>query len=304
MNLLRLKYALEVAKAGSLNKAAHNLLIAAPNISRSIKELEFELGITIFERTTTGMQLTPEGEELMGYAQNVFDQLEQIENFYKKGTPKKLKFAVSVPRASYISEAFANFSNTLSEEPFEFFYKETNSLDTIRNIIDHNYDLGIVRYSENNDGYFKSTFEEKNLCYEYITEFSYRVLISKDHPLAESKEIYLNDLIPFTEITHADTFIPPAAASYKEDLTKSAKNRIFVFERGSQFELLSQNTDTYMWVSPIPHTLLDAYGLTEKKCTDNDKVYKDVLIYKNRRKLTKLDNCFITELCNSKRKYL
>ena len=65
MNLLHMKQALEVAKSGSINKAAEVLLVAAPNISRSIKELESDLGITIFERTQNGMKLTPDGEEFL-----------------------------------------------------------------------------------------------------------------------------------------------------------------------------------------------------------------------------------------------
>ena len=62
MNILHMKYAYEVARAGSLSRASEVLLIAVPNISRSIKELEADLGITIFDRTTKGMRLTPEGE--------------------------------------------------------------------------------------------------------------------------------------------------------------------------------------------------------------------------------------------------
>ena len=75
MNILHVKYAVEVAKAGSLNKAAQTLLIAQPNLSRSIKELESELGLTIFDRSSKGMVLTPEGEEFIGYAQNILQQI-------------------------------------------------------------------------------------------------------------------------------------------------------------------------------------------------------------------------------------
>ena len=59
-----------------------------------------------------------------------------------------------------------------------------------------------------------------------------------------------------------------------------------------------------MWVSPAPQKVLDRYNLVQRKCVDNKKVYKDVLIYKNGYKLTKLDKQFITELCESKRKHL
>ena len=62
MNILHLKYAVEVARVGSLNKASETLLVAVPNISRSIKELENDLGIVIFDRSAKGMFLTPEGE--------------------------------------------------------------------------------------------------------------------------------------------------------------------------------------------------------------------------------------------------
>ena len=85
MNILHLKYAVEVAKLGSLSKAAEALLTAQPNISRSIKELEADLGITIFSRSAKGMMLTPEGEELISYAKSILKQIEQVELHYKNG---------------------------------------------------------------------------------------------------------------------------------------------------------------------------------------------------------------------------
>ena len=121
MNILHMKYAVEVAKVGSLNKAAETLLIAAPNVSRSIKELEADIGISIFERTTKGMELTPEGEEFINYAKGILNQIDEVENFYKKGSAKKQKFSISVPRACYISEAFSQFSKSLSKEAAEIF---------------------------------------------------------------------------------------------------------------------------------------------------------------------------------------
>ena len=84
-----MKHAVEVAKSGSLNKAADKLLVAAPNISRAIKELENDLGIILFERTTAGMILTPEGEEFMNYANEILGQIDRVEKYYKHGTPHK-----------------------------------------------------------------------------------------------------------------------------------------------------------------------------------------------------------------------
>ncbi len=306
MNILHMKYAVEVAKVGSLNKAAETLLIAAPNVSRSIKELEADIGISIFERTTKGMELTPEGEEFINYAKGILNQIDEVENFYKKGSAKKQKFSISVPRACYISEAFSQFSKSLSKEAAEIFYKETNSQRTIRNMLEHDYKLGIIRYAENYDKYFKAMLEEKGFCYEMVTEFTYSLIMSADNPLSQKETITFDDLADYIEIAHADPYVPsmPLSKVVKEELPDNIDRRIFIFERASQFDLLSNNPETFMWVSPAPESLLKRYNLVQKKCVDNKKIYKDVLIYKNGYKLSKLDRQFITELCESKRKYL
>lgn len=301
-----MKYALEVAKSGSINKAAEVLMVAAPNVSRSIKELETDFGITIFERTQNGTKLTPEGEEFINYAKGVLRQIDEIERFYKTGTPKKQKFSISVPRACYISEAFALFSKSLSKEAAEVFYKETNSQRTIHNMTEHDYKLGIIRYAENYDKYFKSMLEEKGFQYELVTEFTYSLIMSADNPLAKKEVITFDDLTEYIEIAHADPYVPsmPLSKVVKEELSDNIDRRIFIFERASQFDLLSLNPETFMWVSPAPQSLLERYNLVLKKCADNKKVYKDVLIYKNGYKLSKLDRQFITELCESKRKHI
>lgn len=306
MNLLHMKYAVEVAKAGSLNKAAQTLLIAQPNLSRSIKELEAELGIAIFDRSAKGMMLTPEGEEFVGYAQNILRQIDQVESMYKNTSMPKQRFSISVPRACYISEAFAQFSRRLSDQSAELFYKETNSQRTIRNLLEHDFRLGIIRYAENYDQYFRAMLDEKELNYEMICEFTYQLIMSGEHPLAKKEEITFDDLRPYIEIAHADPYVPslPLSKVVKEELPDNIDRRIFIYERASQFDLLSVNPQTFMWVSPVPQKLLDRYGLVQRKCTENHKVYRDVLIYRNGYKLTALDNTFITELCMARRKYL
>lgn len=306
MNLLHMRHAIEVAKAGSLGKAAENLMIAAPNISRSVKELESDLGITIFERTQSGMRLTPEGDEFINYARGIIDQIEQLEQYYKSDSPKKLRFSVSVPRACYISDAFAEFSKTLSHEPVEIFYKETNSRRTINNILTRDYKLGIIRYADSYDEYFKSMLDEKDLEYELVTEFSYSLIMSAHSPLASKDDIKYSDLSELVEIAHADPYVPsmPFSRVVKEELPDNIKRRIFIYERASQFDLLSQNPETFMWVSPAPKELLEKYELVRKPCAENRRIYKDVLIYKKGYKLTSLDRAFFTALCEAKRKYI
>lgn len=301
-----MKYAVEVAKQGSLNKAAETLIVAQPNISRSIKELEADLGITIFTRSAKGMELTPDGEEFIHYAQEILKQISDVEMMYKQGIQKKQRFSISVPRAYYISDAFAKFSKSIGDAPTEVFYKETNSQRTIHNILDRDYKLGIIRYAENYDKYFKEMLESKGLHYEMITEFSYVLIMSEKNPLAKKENITFEDLPPYIEIAHADPYVPslPLSKVVKEELPDNINRRIFIFERASQYELLSENAQTFMWVSPASQNILERYGLVQKKCVDNKKVYKDVLIYREGYKMSKLDKQFLTELCEAKRKYL
>ena len=148
--------------------------------------------------------------------------------------------------------------------------------------------------------------EEKGLCYEMIAEFSYILIMSRANPLADQTEITFDDLHPYIEIAHADPYVPSLSLAkvVKEELPDNIDRRIFIFERASQYDLLSENPKTFMWVSPASQKMLDRYDLVQRKCVDNKKIYKDILIYRIGYKLTKLDKQFITELCDSKRRYL
>ena len=307
MNLLYLQYAVEVEKTGSINKAAENLFMGQPNLSRAIKELEASLGITIFTRSSKGMVPTTRGEEFLYYAKKVLSEVDIIENLYKNAEEKKEQFSISVPRTSYIAYAFTEFSKKVGQYGrTELFYKETNALRAIKNILENDYHLGIVRYACKNNSNFKKMFEEKGLVYEPITEFTYRLVMSENHPLSGLDKIRFSDLTPYTEIAHADPYVPSLsmAAVKKEELPDNTNHRIFVFERASQFELLSENHRTFMWVAPVPERILQRYGLVQKPCVDNTKKYMDLLIYRKDYVLSQMDKIFITELCEAKRKFI
>lgn len=305
MNILHMKYAVEVAKCGSINKAAEALLMNQPNLSRAIKELEASLGVEIFSRSAKGMVVTPDGETFLRYATSILKQVDEVEGLFKKNTSDKKRFSISVPRASYISDAFANFSKSVNElKDAEIFYKETNSQRTIKNVTENEFKLGIIRYAEHFDKFYKNMFEDKGLSYELITDFSYVLAMNKKCPLAQKEIVTFADLRNYIEIAHADPFVPSLsmAAVKKEELSDDMRRRIFVYERASQFELMSRNPQVFMWVSPIPPLLLERYGLVQIKCAENTKVYKDVMVHRKDYHLSDLDNIFITELCRSKRK--
>lgn len=306
MNLLHMKYAVEIAETNSINKAAEKLFVGQSSISRAIKELESNLGVTLFERSAKGMFLTPDGEVFVRYAKTALKQIDDIENLFSKGTVAKKQFSVSVPRVSYISNAFASFSKLIKkDDKVELFYKETNSMRAIKNILEENYKLGIIRYAENYDKFYKEMLDEKGLDYELITEFKYVLVMNENCPLNKKQNLVEQDLKNYIEIAHADPYVPslPVAEVKKEEL-KNSDRSIFVFERGSQFDLLSKNNETYMWVSPLPKDLLSRYGLVTRECEGNERVYKDVLIHRKDYTLSDLDNLFIGELIKSKREVL
>lgn len=303
MNLLHMKYALAIAKTNSINKAAEEMYVGAPALSRAIKELEASLGVTLFERSAKGMFLTPDGELFVRYATKALKQIDDIEAIFKDGTTAKEQFSISVPRSSYVATAFAEFSKRIDlDTETELFYKETNAYRAINNILKEDYRLGILRYSEQYDSYYNAMMEEKGLVGELITDFSYVLVMSKNSPLAAKKKITFADLDGYTEIAHADPFVPslPLSKVKKDELPDHKGNRIFVFERASQNELLSKNPSTYMWVSPISRELLNSYGLVQKVCSENKRIYKDVLIRRKDYKLTSLDKMFIEELVKAK----
>ena len=307
MNILYLKYAMEVAKYGSINKASEILYVAQPNISRAIKELESQLEITIFERNNKGMTLTQEGELLIQYGNRILKQIEEVEDIFKNKNSNQNIFSASVPRATYISFAFTEFTKHITKEMnCELFYKETNSSKTITNLLNNDFNLGILRYASKYNKYFELKFEEKKVKYEVITEFQYSLLVSKNSKLLEIEDIKYSDLTDYIEIAHADPYVPslPLSLVKKDELSEDINRRIYVYERASQFDILSSNPDTFMWVSPIPKDILEKYNLAMIKCSSNVKTYTDVLIYRENYVLNKLDKLFIEELFKAKDKYI
>lgn len=293
-----MKYAVEVAKYGSINKASESLGMAQPNISRAIKDLEFDLGIAIFDRSAKGMKLTPEGKEFIARAQNILNQLGNLENMFRDYIPNKQKLSVSAPRAAYIAEAFANFSHSIAGESAEIVFDETSTYNTIKKVTSSDCKLGIIRYETAADEYFTKMLISSEIAFEPITEFNYIIITGKDSELAQKSEVYDHDLRNLIQITHNNPYHATLSASdtNKVEQRVSADKRIYVLDSAAQLELLSCNKNTFMWISPAPDSLLERYGLTQLNCLDKQRPYKDVLIYRQDHKLTELDKAFISEL--------
>jgi DNA-binding transcriptional LysR family regulator len=295
MNTLHLRYAIEVAKTKSISQASANLYMAQPNLSKAIHELEASVGIKIFERSSKGVVPTAKGFEFLKYAKNVLDDIEKMKSL--KDSENIQETNISIPRGSYIAKAFADLVADLDEKKeINIHYCETNSKETIMNVAEENYDIGVARYQTVNETYFMDYIKEKGLDVHPVLTFKCVVVMSKSHPLARRKTVKYEDLVETSiELVHGDNVIPYTAKS-ASGLGLNNKRRIFVYERGSQFELLSQVTNSYMWASPVPGDTLSAFGLVQKTCDVPNNEFKDVLIFKKGHELTELEKKFLEKL--------
>ena len=306
MNIYHLKYALEIAKTGSIKNAAENLYMAQPNLSRAIKELENSIGIIIFERTSKGVIPTADGKKFLAQADKIVQQVEEVQKIFNKRKGLSV-FSITAPRASYISSAFTEFSKNIKQEgETEIYYCESNPLKAINNLVYEDYKLAIVRYNEKDEEYFKELLEEKGLKGELIARFSMKVVFSAKSELAKEEKITVEKLSQYIECSYGDQFIPSLTEEEAREVNRFGEtNRIiYLTGRASMFDLLSENYQTFARCSPITESMLERYGLVQVDCEQENNVYKDFLVYKKDYKLSELDKDFITEVCLSRRKHL
>ena len=299
MNLTHLRYMVEVERHGSITKAAAALYMGQPNLSKAIKELELEFGVPIFKRSAKGVVPTEKGKEFLLHAKAILLQVEKIEELTREDDRKSLEFSLLLPRASYISHAFTLFLNEVGAvEKMNIKFKETNSMSAIDLVADCEYDLGIIRYPINYEAFFLSAVEEKGLKAREIWTYDYVILMSAKSPLARQVEISASVLNDYIEILHGDNTVPNISQTFlkKDAQLGSSRRHIFVYERGSQFDILSTVPNSYMWVSPLPREVLRRYGLVQKRCSDLVKRNRDLLIHQSNYRISQVEKLFIDTL--------
>ncbi|MBR5488480.1 MAG: LysR family transcriptional regulator [Firmicutes bacterium] len=301
MNTLYLKYVLEIEKAGSISQAAQNLFMAQPNLSKAVKDLEHELGYSIFKRTSSGVTVTERGNEFLFHARKMVEHIAEIEKLSRRTDAERTLFKISIPRGSYIASGVTAFVGELPiESGLDVTVNETNTLRTISNVADRGYNMGIIRYNVEDEGVFYSRLKNNKLESETLWEFEYVLVMSQEHPLAKKEKIYAEDLQDYIKITHADIENHRELDHKNSSTGGKPEKTIYVYERGSQFDLLTNVPTTYMWVSPIPESVLEKNGLVQRVCTDQDNRYKDVLIYRQDYKLGEFDKLFQKKIYEAK----
>lgn len=291
MNLIHFKYAVVIAETKSMTKAAEKLFTAQPNLSRAVKELENELGITLFRRTPQGIFPTPQGEEFLGYARNILSQVNAIENMCECRAEQASRFSISAPGAAYIESAFMNLcKRTDTESLTDIVFTESSQNQTIINVADSGYGLGIVRYRRSQEQSLKAQLKEKSLQFEKIYEFEPVVIMPLSHPLAERSSINQKDLNTYTEIAIDTNAIPQPGADI------SPARRVVVPGFSAAVSLLNHISGSFMISSPLRSDMLYKLNLSQSAYASDDNRYCDMLIYKSGYKQSAADKAFLEEL--------
>ncbi len=201
MTLQQLRYAIEIANSGSMNEAAKRLFVSQPSLSNAIKELENELGIIIFERTNRGISVSAEGVEFLGYARQIIEQTEFMENRYTGKKRSPVYFSVSTQHYAFVVDAFVRLMKERELAEYNFSLRETQTFEIIEDVRTLRSDLGILYINESNYKVMNKLFSDGNLKFTPLFNTNPHVYVRAGHTLASKESIILEDILPYPYIT-------------------------------------------------------------------------------------------------------
>lgn len=194
MNINQIKYVLTVARSASMREAASKLYISQPALSASIRELEDELGILIFERSNKGITLTEAGYEFIAYAKKAVNQYEILEDKYLSKDKDKERFSVSTQHYTFAIHSFANVINRFNPEKYIFSIHETRTNAVLENVRDMKSEVGVISYSGENEKIMKKLFKEYQLDFYPLMKRETYVYVWKNHKLASAEQVSIEEL--------------------------------------------------------------------------------------------------------------
>lgn len=238
MTLVQLKYIVTIAETGTISEAAKQLYIAQPSLTAAVKELESELGITIFRRTNKGVLLSAEGEEFLGYARQVIEQTNLIEERYLGTGQVKHQFCVSTQHYSFAVEAFVELLRQYGGEEYDFRIQETQTYELIDDVAKLRSEVGVLYLNQFNETVLRRVLQEKGLKFTRLFVAKPHVFVGVDNPLAQKKVVSLEDLAPYPRLSYEQG--EHNSFYYSEEIlsTLESKKDIMVSDRATLFNLL------------------------------------------------------------------
>lgn len=196
MTIQQIGYALAISECGSMNKAAEKLHTSQPALTSAVRELEKELGISIFLRTPKGAVPTSEGAELLQNMGQLYRQYEMLcEKYIDKDM--KRKFGVSTQHYSFAVSAFIETVKHYNTLEFEFAVRETETLNVISDVGSLKSEIGVLYISNYNRKPIQKLFDENELSFTELLRCKAYVYLWRGHPLANESSICLEQLEPY-----------------------------------------------------------------------------------------------------------
>ena len=202
MTLQQLKYAASVAKYGSFTEASKRIFVSQPSLTASIHELENEIGISLFNRTSKGISVTAEGDEFLSYARQVLEQTSLLEEKFlgqKKSVPR---FSVSCQHYSFAVNAFVDVVKEFGGNEYDYSFRETQTNEIIQDVVNLKSEIGILFLSKKNQEIISKLIKKNSLIFTELFTANPHVFISSKNPLAKKDSITLDDLEPYPYFTY------------------------------------------------------------------------------------------------------
>ena len=197
MTLQQIAYALAILETGSMNKAAEALFVSQPTLTSAMKELEQEIGIRIFQRTSRGMVQTKEGEDFLVYARQLYQQYELLLDKYGKSGQIKRKFGVSTQHYSFAVKAFVETVKHFDTLNYDFAIRETRTYNIIQDVSQFKSDIGILYLNDFNRNVLGKILRDNDLSFHPLITCSAYVYLWRGHPLAKQRSITFAQLMDY-----------------------------------------------------------------------------------------------------------
>lgn len=197
MTFVQLRYILTIAETKSMNKAAELLYVSQPSLTNAVKELEKEIGITIFFRSGRGVTLTDDGAEFLLYAKEICMQYEQLLQRYEGSGIRKEKFGVSTQHYSFAVKAFVDVAKNCDMSKYEFAIRETRTEEIIHDVRTMRSEIGGLYLSSFNRKSMEKLLKSADLEFHMLIKCRAYVYLWKGHPLADEKVIRFSQLEPY-----------------------------------------------------------------------------------------------------------
>ncbi len=238
MTLQQLKYIIAIAECGSITSAAQRLLVAQPSLSKSLTELEKEMGITIFYRNNRGVFLSEEGSKFLSYARQVVEQSDLLEQQYKQKETIRRVFSISAQHYAFVVNAFVALVQEYGENKYEFTLRESKTHDIIEDVRTSRSELGVLFLSRFNREIILRIVHNADLMFVPLFTATPHVFVSRDNPLAQKTAVTLEDLKSFPRLTYEQGI--NNSFYYSEELhsTEESPKSIIVTDRATLFNLL------------------------------------------------------------------